>query len=134
MLFSNLANSAAHYRLVVDLPIVLVSALNADRMGPVALAAGMSVSFVSFGVFVTAFGTAIGLTQDVLAQIGAILMIAFGLVLVVPTFAQRFELAAAGVAGGADVRRVAGDRKAIPHFLQSEFDYKARSSRSWIWL
>ena len=86
------------------LPIVLVSALNAHRAGPLALAAGMSVSFVTFGVLVTAFGAAIGLTQYLLAQIGAVLMILFGLVLVVPMFAQRFELATAGVAAGADAR------------------------------
>ena len=86
------------------LPIVLVSALNASRMGPVALAAGMSVSFVTFGVLVTAFGRSIGLTQDLLAQIGAVLMVAFGLVLLVPAFARRFEMATAGMAGTADAR------------------------------
>lgn len=86
------------------LPIVLVSALNADRYGPVALAAGMSVSFVAFGLFVTAFGPAIGLTQDLVAQIGAVVMIAFGVVLVVPMFARRFEMATAGIASGADSR------------------------------
>lgn len=86
------------------LPIVLVGALNASKAGPVALAAGMSVSFVVFGVFVTAFGSAIGLTQDLLAQIGAALMVVFGVILVVPQFAHRFELATAGVAAGADAR------------------------------
>ena len=86
------------------LPIVLVSALNAHRAGPLALAAGMSVSFVVFGVLVTAFGASVGLTQDRLAQIGAIMMMAFGLILVVPMFAQRFEMATAGVAAGADTR------------------------------
>ena len=86
------------------LPIVLVSALNASRMGPVALAAGMSVSFVTFGVLVTAFGSTIGLTQDLLAEIGALLMIGFGLVLVVPMFARRFETATAGFAAGADAQ------------------------------
>ncbi|UYP68489.1 cytochrome c biogenesis CcdA family protein [Thalassobacter stenotrophicus] len=86
------------------LPIVLVSALNAHRAGPLALAAGMSVSFVVFGVLVTAFGASIGLTQDRLAQIGAVMMMAFGLILVVPMFAQRFEMATAGVAAGADTR------------------------------
>lgn len=84
------------------LPIVLVSALNADRLGPVALAAGMSVSFVTFGVLVTAFGSSIGLTQDRLAQIGALMMIAFGVVLIVPMFAHGFERATAGMAAGAD--------------------------------
>ena len=83
------------------LPIVLVSALNESRMGPVALAAGMSLSFVIFGVLVTAFGGAIGLTQDSLAQIGAMLMVAFGPVLSVPAFATRFEMATAGFAASA---------------------------------
>jgi cytochrome c biogenesis protein CcdA len=86
------------------LPIVLVGALNANRAGPLALAAGMSVSFVVFGVLVTAFGAGIGLTQDRLAQIGAVLMVAFGLILVVPMFARRFEMATAGMAAGADMR------------------------------
>lgn len=86
------------------LPIVLVSALNANRAGPLALAAGMSVSFVVFGVLVTAFGAGIGLTQDRLAQIGAVLMMIFGLILIVPMFASRFEMATAGVAASADER------------------------------
>lgn len=86
------------------LPIVLASALNANRLGPVAMAAGMSVSFVAVGVLVTAFGASIGLTQDRLSEIGAVLMICFGLVLLVPAFAQRFERATAGVAAGADTR------------------------------
>lgn len=86
------------------LPIVLVSALNANRYGPAALAAGMSVSFVVFGVLVTAFGTSIGLTQDLLGQIGAMLMIAFGAILLVPQLTKRFEMATAGLAAGADTR------------------------------
>lgn len=86
------------------LPIVLVSALNASKAGPLALAAGMSVSFVVFGVLVTAFGAGIGLTQDVLAQIGAVLMVLFGFIMVVPMFARSFEMATAGVAAGADTR------------------------------
>ncbi|MEM6466797.1 MAG: cytochrome c biogenesis protein CcdA, partial [Pseudomonadota bacterium] len=36
------------------LPIVLATALQADRRGPLALAAGMSVSFVALGVGVAA--------------------------------------------------------------------------------
>ncbi|MEM7188317.1 MAG: cytochrome c biogenesis CcdA family protein [Pseudomonadota bacterium] len=86
------------------LPIILVGALNASRMGPVALAAGMSVSFVTFGILVTAFGASIGLSQDLLAEIGAFVMVAFGIVLIVPMFAQRFETATAGIATRADNR------------------------------
>ena len=84
------------------LPIVLTSALNANRWGPVALAAGMSISFIIFGVFVTAFGHTIGLTQDLIAQIGAVLMIIFGMVLLIPAFARRFEGATASISRNAD--------------------------------
>ncbi len=86
------------------LPIVMVSALNANRFGPIALAAGMSVSFVTFGVLVTAFGSTIGLTQDTLAQIGAVMMVLFGVVLLVPMLSSRFEMATAGMAGSADAQ------------------------------
>ncbi|MEM6712315.1 MAG: cytochrome c biogenesis CcdA family protein [Pseudomonadota bacterium] len=86
------------------LPIVLMSALNANRFGPVVLAAGMSASFVTFGVLVTAFGSSVGLTQETLGQIGAVLMVVFGAILIVPAFAHRFELATAGVASGAGQR------------------------------
>jgi cytochrome c biogenesis protein CcdA len=91
------------------LPIVLVSALNANRYGPVALAAGMSLSFVVFGVLVTAFGGAIGLTQERLAQVAAVVMILFGLVLIIPMFARRFETATASFAAGADSRMMQVD-------------------------
>ena len=86
------------------LPIVLVSALNANKFGPVALAAGMSLSFVAFGVTVTAFGATIGLTQDRLAEIGAAVMVGFGLVLLTPALSRRFEMATAGMAAGADAQ------------------------------
>lgn len=80
------------------LPIVLVGALNASRFGPLALAAGMSLSFVVFGVTVTAFGSAVGITQETLAQFGAVLMMVFGTVLIIPAFSRRFELVTAGAA------------------------------------
>lgn len=84
------------------LPIVLGSALQADRRGPVALALGMSLSFVTFGMLVATFGYALGLTQELLARIGAVLMIGFGLVLLTPALSSRFETALAGVSARAD--------------------------------
>ncbi|MEM9796216.1 MAG: cytochrome c biogenesis protein CcdA [Pseudomonadota bacterium] len=84
------------------LPIVLASALNADRRGPVALAGGMSLSFVTFGMLVATIGRSIGLTEDRLADIGAIAMILFGAILLVPQLSSRFEMAMAGVSARAD--------------------------------
>lgn len=86
------------------LPIVLASALQGSRLGPVYLAAGMSVSFVALGLFVTTLGQSIGLTEDRVAQIGAMLMIVFGIVLLTPAFERRFATATAGFAQSADHR------------------------------
>ena len=96
------------------LPIVLASALSADKRAPLALAAGMSLSFVTVGMLVATLGYAIGLTEDVMAKAGAALMIVFGLVLLVPAFAQRFELAAAGLSGSAGARMQATDMSGLP--------------------
>ncbi|MEP5153311.1 cytochrome c biogenesis CcdA family protein [Planktotalea sp.] len=84
------------------LPIVLATALQASRWGPLALAAGMSLSFVVLGVAVSAFGRAVGLTADDIAQAGAVLMILFGIVLLVPQASALFSTATAGVAARAD--------------------------------
>lgn len=84
------------------LPIVLATALQASRHGPLAIAAGLSLSFVVLGIAVTAFGHAIGLSIDDIARAGALLMVGFGLVLLVPRFASAFSTATAGMAAQAD--------------------------------
>ncbi|GKY86603.1 cytochrome c biogenesis CcdA family protein [Sinisalibacter aestuarii] len=83
-------------------PIVLATALQSSRLGPVALVAGMSLSFVAFGLLITSVGYSIGLTEDVLARIGGVLMLGFGLVLLVPQFNTVFATATAGLAARAD--------------------------------
>jgi cytochrome c biogenesis protein CcdA len=84
------------------IPIVLASALQAGRHGPLAVAAGMSLSFVTLGMLVATVGHSIGLTEGLLSQIGAVLMMVFGLVLLVPQLNQRFAIATAGIGSSAD--------------------------------
>ena len=84
------------------LPIVLASALQADPRGPLALAMGMSISFVGFGMFVAIFGRVVGLTNEVLADIGAWVMIAFGLILLIKPLSAIFERSLAGFSQRAD--------------------------------
>ena len=86
------------------LPIVIASSLHRDRRAPVALAAGLSVSFVALGLGVTALGPALGLDGDSVARAAALVMVAFGLVMVVPAFSQRFSTATAGFAARADAQ------------------------------
>jgi len=84
------------------LPIVLVGALQADPRGPLALAAGMSVAFVGFGMVVATLGYSIGLNAETLSGIGAGIMIVFGAILLLPSLGHRFETATAGFAAAAD--------------------------------
>lgn len=84
------------------LPIVLAGALQASRIGPVAMAAGLGVSFVALGMVVLVAGRAIGLSAEMVAQAGAVLMIGFGAIMLVPQLSERFAFATAGVSSSAD--------------------------------
>lgn len=86
------------------LPIVLATALQAGRHGPLAVAAGMSVSFVALGMGVTVLGYSLGITEETIAQVGAILMVGFGLILLVPRFSSGFATATAGFSSRADAQ------------------------------
>lgn len=86
------------------LPIVLASSLQSGRYGPVALATGMSITFVFLGITVAAFGRSIGLNEGMVVQAAAVMMIGFGLILLIPRFSAAFTTATAGVSSGADAR------------------------------
>src|SRR5919197_1874396 len=79
------------------LPIVLGTAVSTHRAGPVALAAGLALSFVIVGLFVATIGFSIGLDAGVFRVAAAILLMAIGLVLLVPRFQAQFALAAGPV-------------------------------------
>jgi cytochrome c biogenesis protein CcdA len=79
------------------LPIVLGAALGEHRYGPVALAAGLALSFVGIGLFVATIGFAVGLDQDVFRYAAAVLLIAIGAVLLMPRLQEQFALAAGPV-------------------------------------
>jgi len=95
------------------LPIVLATALQASRFGPLAIAAGMSLSFVILGITVTALGRSLGLTVETVADAGSVLMILFGLVLLVPRLSARFATATAGLSASADTSMDDLDRSGL---------------------
>jgi cytochrome c-type biogenesis protein len=84
------------------LPIILASAIQTHRHGPLAVAAGMSVSFVALGMLLTVLGRSLGITEDTIANTGAVLMIGFGLVLLTPRLSASFATATGGIATSAD--------------------------------
>ncbi|WP_136442857.1 cytochrome c biogenesis CcdA family protein [Pacificoceanicola onchidii] len=86
------------------LPIVIATALQASRLGPVAMAAGLSLSFVSLGLGITAFGHAIGLDIDTVSKAGAAIMILFGAALLLPQASAIMAGATAGLSSRADAQ------------------------------
>lgn len=95
------------------LPIVIAGALQANRAGPLAMAAGLSLSFVLLGVGITAFGHAVGLTIDTISRVGAVLMVLFGLALLLPQGAALLQTATAGLSARADARIDGLDRASL---------------------
>ena len=83
------------------LPIVLGTAASEHRLGPAALAAGLAVSFTAIGLFVATIGFAAGLDTGVFRTVSAVLLIAVGVVLLVPKLQDQFALAAGPVSNWA---------------------------------
>jgi cytochrome c-type biogenesis protein len=83
-------------------PFVVATALRSGPLGPVALVAGMALTFTLAGVFVTAVGPAIGLTLDHIRIASAIIILIMGLVLLVPAGGRVFALALGPVADRAN--------------------------------
>jgi len=79
------------------IPIVVATALGEHRFGPVALAAGLASSFVIIGLFVATVGFAAGLDHDIFRAAAAVLLIAVGVVLLVPRLQTQFATASGPV-------------------------------------
>lgn len=82
------------------LPIVAASALQDTRYGPMFLAAGLGLASTLVGFFLTVFGSVIGLDQRALTNIGAVLLILFGAVMLLPARLSPF-VAMSGLAARA---------------------------------
>ncbi len=85
-------------------PIVLGAAASKAKWGPAALAAGLSLSFVAIGMFVATIGFSIGLDADVFRAVAAVLIMAIGVVLMVPRLQGAIAVAGAPLAAWANGR------------------------------
>jgi len=77
------------------LPILVATATAQHRFGALALAAGLTLSFAIVGAFIATAGAAIGLDQDVLRGIAALLLVLFGALMLLPWLQQRLRRLAA---------------------------------------
>jgi cytochrome c-type biogenesis protein len=84
------------------LPIVLGTAASEHRFGPVALAGGVTLSFVAIGLFVATIGFGMGLDGDAFRLVAAVMMIVIGGILVVPPLQTRLAAAGGPIGNWAD--------------------------------
>ncbi|MFN8772309.1 MAG: cytochrome c biogenesis CcdA family protein [bacterium] len=72
------------------LPLVLGSALQGNRLAPVAMGAGMILSFAAIGMLLGALGPVLGIDGGTVRTAGALMLIGFALVMLVPALGDRF--------------------------------------------
>ena len=73
------------------LPLVVGSALQGNRLAPVAMGAGMTMSFALIGMVLGSLGPALGIDGDSVRIAGAAMLIAFAVVMLVPALGDRFS-------------------------------------------
>jgi cytochrome c-type biogenesis protein len=86
------------------LPLVLGAAVSQHRFGPMALAAGLALSFVAIGLFIATIGFSIGIDGGFVRGIAALLMLAMGVILMVPTLQTKLAVAGGPVSNWAEQR------------------------------
>jgi len=86
------------------LPIVLGAASSAERLGSVALAAGLALSFTTIGLFAATIGYSIGLSADAFRYVAAALVITVGIVLMLPRLQVQLAAASGPIANWTDQR------------------------------
>jgi len=80
------------------LPLVVGGAAAAHRMGTLALAAGLAVSFTAVGLFVATIGFSLGIDGGVFRVASAVMLAVIGAVLLSNAVQGRFALASGGIA------------------------------------
>jgi len=82
-------------------PVIMASAIQSHRLGPVALTGGLVFSFVATGTVVAAFGMSVGMDHETLRLVGGLLLIAAGVTLLTPPVQNRLALALSPITGRA---------------------------------
>lgn len=81
------------------MPILLGAALAAHRLGPLALASGVCLSFTLVGTLIASLGLVFGIDQGHLRSFAAILLLGWGAVLLSARLQAGFAIAASSLSG-----------------------------------
>lgn len=91
-------------------PVVIGSAGQRSKWGPLALSAGLVVSFTAVGLAVAALGEASGFDGEVVRQFGAVLLLLAGLWLLIPQVQSLMQRITAPLAGWASEKQAGLER------------------------
>ncbi len=83
------------------LPLVVAGAMAKNKWAPLAMGAGLALSYALLGLFVALIGESIGLDANRLRLVGGILLVLFGVVQLVPALSDRLVLMLSPVANKA---------------------------------
>jgi cytochrome c-type biogenesis protein len=72
------------------LPIVVGTSLKTNKYAPVAMGIGMAISFAVIGVLLGVLSPLLGIESETIRLLGALLLIIFGTVMLVPALDKRF--------------------------------------------
>jgi len=95
------------------LPVILITALNTHRLGPIYLCAGLCLTFVTVGMFVASLGPALDVDDILISRIASMVMIGLGLILLVPALSQRFTLVASGASNSLSMKTAGFDGQGL---------------------
>lgn len=84
------------------LPILIATAAAAHAYGPYALALGLMLSFSLVGIFLATLGASLGLEQETFRAAAAVILIAFGVLLLSTRLQERFATATSGVSAAGE--------------------------------
>ncbi len=73
------------------LPVIVGGAVQRHRAAPVAMGLGMALTFMLIGLLVGGLGGVVSLAPDDVRRVGAWLLLAFGVVMLVPPLERRFS-------------------------------------------
>ena len=96
------------------LPVVLGTAVSEHRLGPVALVAGLALSFLVLGLFVATIGFSLGLDGEFFRDLAALLLLLVGVILMVPTLQARLSMLTAPFGNWVQDRFGGGQRQGLP--------------------
>ena len=91
------------------LPVVLGTAASKGRFGPLLMAAGLVLSFVMVGLFISLIGFSIGLDGKFFRAVSAVMLIAIGLLLAVSFLQRQFAMVIGPAASWAQKRFGSGE-------------------------